>query len=281
MSSQSRYFLRWGVLKITITLHRKKRYNESTMIRSSAIIAAVIGVAALILTQLGIFDRPAFEYHESLLVGQEVGRELFAIVATSTEKGIGQHVMRLIKGVLEGIESTDTGPSYLKTSAELYGAPEGAERLGIGLYFEDPALVDAPRWAIGWAVATKNFNEAKKLAEETKKASGLDEPIRAVRVGKDNVLKAKIPWHNAFTPWIAPMLHWGRAFDEYSKKGYTSTGREGEDGSIACEIYVSGPKDSYQYIDYVVLMGDTKHTWDDTLPLQVKGDSKSKFIDFE
>jgi hypothetical protein len=239
------------------------------MILGFAIIVVLLGVA---IYQLGVFERPTFEYHESLL-DQEKGHELYAIMATTTEKNIGQHVMRLVNGTFEGINSTSTGPTYLKSAAELYGAPEGAEKLGVGLYFEDPATSEAPRWAFGWVVATKNFGEAKHLAEEAKKASGLDEPIRAVRIGKDNVLKAKIPWHNPWTPMIAPMLHWGRAFKEYEKGGYRSTsGRQGEDGSIACDIYVTGPRDSYQYIDYVVLMGDTKHTWDDAFPLKVKVD---------
>jgi hypothetical protein len=185
-----------------------------------------------------------------------------------------------MNGTLEGIRSTgSTGPAYLKAAAELYGAPEGAEKLGIGLFFEDPAQSDAPLWAIGWAVATKNFGEAKRLAEEAKKASGLlDEPIRAVRIGKDNILKAKIPWHNSLTPMIAPMIQWKRAFEEYERGRYkTSNGRAGEIGAIACEIYVTGSRDSYQYIDYVVLMGDTKNTWDDAFPLQVK----DEFTDFE
>lgn len=233
-----------------------------------AIIAVLLGVATY---QLGVFERPTFVHHENLM-DREKGHELYAIVATATEKNIGQHVMRLLNGTLQGINSTDTGSVHLKTAAELYGAPEGAEYLGVGLYFEDPAKSDAPRWAIGWGVATKNFGDAKHLAEEVKKASSLDEPVRAVRIGKDHVLKAKIPWHNSFTPWIAPMLHWGRAFKEYEKGGYESSGREGEDGSIACEIYVMGPRDTYQYIDYVVLMGDTKHTWDDALPLEAKVD---------
>jgi hypothetical protein len=233
------------------------------MILGFAIIVVLLGVA---IYQLGVFERPTFEYHESLL-DQEKGHELYAIMATTTEKNIGQHVMRLVNGTFEGINSTSTGPTYLKSAAELYGAPEGAEKLGVGLYFEDPATSEAPRWAFGWVVATKNFGEAKHLAEEAKKASGLDEPIRAVRIGKDNVLKAKIPWHNPWTPMIAPMLHWGRAFKEYEKGGYKSSM-----GPLLCDIYVTGPRDSYQYIDYVVLMGDTKHTWDDAFPLKVKVD---------
>jgi hypothetical protein len=100
--------------------------------------------------------------------------------------------------------------------------------------------------------------------------------MRAVRIGKDHILKARIPWHNSLTPMIAPMIHWKRAFDEYAKGGYTSSGRP-EEGAIACEIYVTGPRDSYQYIDYVVLMGDTKQTWDDALPLQ----DEYEFTDFE
>ena len=105
------------------------------------IIVVLLGVA---IYQLGVFERPKFEYHESLLE-QERGHELYTIMATTTEKNIGQHVMRLMNGTFEGINSTSTGPGYLKAATKLYGAPEGAEKLGVGLYFEDPATSDVPR----------------------------------------------------------------------------------------------------------------------------------------
>jgi hypothetical protein len=42
--------------------------------------------------------------------------------------------------------------------------------------------------------------------------------------------------------------------------------RRGEEGAVACEVYVTGPNDSCEYIDYIVLMGDTKNVWDDAFP---------------
>lgn len=60
------------------------------------------------------------------------------------------------------------------------------------------------------------------------------------------------------------MLHWGRAFDAYNKGGFKSNGPAEEEGSIACEIYVLGK--SEKWIDYVVLMGETKKVWDATFP---------------
>jgi hypothetical protein len=106
-------------------------------------------------------------------------------------------------------------------------------------------------------------------SSNVKKTAGLEEPVRAVRIGtkEQHALKARVPWRNLLTPFVAPRLHWYRGFAEYEKAGYKSSGREGEEGSIALEVYVTGAKDSYQYIDYVIFMGDNTHTWDDALPL--------------
>ena len=48
------------------------------------------------------------------------------------------------------------------------------------------------------------------------------------------------------------------------------SGREGEDGDIACEVYVTGPKDSFEYIDYTLLMGDTSAIFDAMFPPETK-----------
>ena len=102
------------------------------------------------------------------------------------------------------------------------------------------------------------------------KITGLEqgETVRAVKIGGSKVLKARIPWRHMLTPMIAPMLHWKRAFNAYKEKGFKSnSGREGDDGAIACEIYVTGANDSMEAIDYVVLMGDNKDLFDRTFPL--------------
>lgn len=67
---------------------------------------------------------------------------------------------------------------------------------------------------------------------------------------------------------IGPMIHWKRAFDAYNAGGHKSQGPDGEEGSVACEIYVMAPKGHSSWIDYVVLMGDTKNVWNDTYPVE-------------
>lgn len=84
--------------------------------------------------------------------------------------------------------------------------------------------------------------------------------------GGEKILSGRIPWRFYFTPSIAPMLHWGRAFKAYDEGGYKSMmSKEAKDesttcwdGAIACEIYVHGKNNSMEYIDYVVLLENTE-----------------------
>jgi hypothetical protein len=111
--------------------------------------------------------------------------------------------------------------------------------------------------------------EIQKVVDAVQEKSGLTETIRAVRLGNDRVLKATIPWRTFLTPVVGAMLHWSRAFKAYMEGGYSSTcGRPDEEGSIALEVYLSGPRDSMEYIDYIVLFGNTKNVWDDCFPVE-------------
>jgi hypothetical protein len=107
--------------------------------------SAVAAGAAYI---LGVFDRPKFELQDSLLKGNK-NDELYCIVATTTEKNIGAHVKRLLIGSLKGIQALSNGKDILQDAAKIYGSLEGAEKLGLGLYFDDPKKKG---WAVGWAV---------------------------------------------------------------------------------------------------------------------------------
>ena len=249
-----------GSVLVVLISHKKERIRFATM--RTTVAAAVACTLAVCAFFLGIFDRPTFEFHDSL-VG---GRELYAIVAASTDKNFGQNIFRLFNGTLTGINAFRDGPAMLQSAAELYGSPEGADKLAVGLYFDDTARSGSPRWAIGWAVEA-NFGAVKRAAKTAQKESGLKEPLRAVRISKDNILKAKIPWRTPVTPAIAPMLHWGRGKKAYKEGGYTSSsGRTGEDGFVCLELYVTGANDTAAYLDYALLMGDTRKTWDDTFP---------------
>jgi hypothetical protein len=223
-------------------------------------IAAVITVAALY--QLGLFDWPQFE--ESLLEPQ-----LYGLLATTKSKDIAGSIERLLNGTRTAIETV--AKDRLAPAAAAYGAPSGAEALSIGIYVDDPGAVDHPRWGLGWAIQVDN-KDPKLLADildQVSQTSTLDEPIRLVTLGGGSkVLTARIPWRTMLTPAVAPMLHWGRGFKAYKNGGYTSTsGREGDEGALACEIYVTGPNDSLEYIDYVVLMGDTSPIFDAMFPV--------------
>lgn len=227
--------------------------------------AAVVALAGVTVWQLGLLDRPKFQYEETLL-----DRELYAIMAT-TKGNIGQQVEKLATGTLKGIESLPDSKELFESAVKLYpGTPEGAEKLALGLYFDDPKEAKEPRWALGWALESPQgggFGKIQSLVDKIQEASGLSETIRAVRISKGSVLKAQIPWRNFFTPMIQPMFQWTRGYLAYDQGGYNDTTVVYK-GPISLEAYVTGAQDSYHHIDYVVLFGNTKHTWDDCFPVE-------------
>lgn len=238
--------------------------------------AVVVAVAGVLVWQLGLFDRPKFEFQESLLPEeQHHHRELYAIVAVA-KGNIASQVGKLATGTLKGIEESlgpEDSKELLGSAAKLWpGTPEGSEKLSVGLYFDNPKAVAEERWAIGWAVESHHggfesgFHKVQAMVDKIQAASGLTEPIRAVRI-RGSALKAQIPWRNFFTPMIQPMLQWTRAFQTYENEGHKNDPKhEATDEAIALEVYVSGPNDSYHHIDYVLLFGDTHKTWGDCFP---------------
>lgn len=225
----------------------------------SFLLPTVTMVVAAALYQIGVFDRPVFE---------EVSFEptLYLILASTNTKDIGGNIERLMKGTLHAIE--DIAKDNMAQAATAYGAPEGAERLGVGLYFDDPMKTNHPRWGLGWAIRVNDEGELQKLFLQISEVWRLEEPFRTVKVdGGTKVLRGRIPWRVALTPAIAPMLHWSRGFRAYTEGGYTSySGRKEEEGSVACEVYVTGKYDSMEYIDYNILMGDTSKIFDSMFP---------------
>jgi len=246
------------------------------------VVVAMIAVGAFL---AGVFDRPDFDYLEHGLLGGGGDKEeedkatmLYAIVAATTEKDIGKHVERLLKGTADAIRAAPGGADMMKRGASAYGAPEDSEDVAIGLYFEDPAKVENPRWAMGWFVAADTFEDVQKAAgaaAESASSGDLKEPLRAVRIaGDEPVLRARIPWRSFLTPMVAPLIHWKRGFDQYEREARSSnSGRPGEEWAIALEVYVTGPNQTYSHIDYVVLHGDISRTWDDIFPLDPDPDA--------
>jgi hypothetical protein len=223
------------------------------------------GTVSAVAFFVGIFDRPDFTKEDALTKGE---RELYCLVATTNDKNIGNNDARLSEGTLKGILATEKGKQYMETDSKLYTTPEGAERMRIGLCFDDPAETNLPRWAVGWVLASNTVYDIRDLVERVQKESKLDEPIRAVRLGREAILRAPVPWRSSLTPAIGAMLHWSRAFAAYKSLDLTSDcGRAAiENGSVAVELFVTGKNDSFHRIDYILMVGNTRNIWDDAFP---------------
>ena len=230
-------------------------------------LVTIVAIVAFITYQLGIVESPPFVHHTSLLAG----RELHAIMATTRERDIGKHVVRLKEGSKQAVDALENHESTLKAAAKLYEVEDKASSVGVGLYFDDPFGTEHPRWAIGWAVEGSSYEELQAMVPQMQEASGLDSdtnPLRVVRIGGKGteIITARIPWRNMFTPMIAPMLHWGRGFSSYQEYAQQHPELKEVSPSIALEVYVTGENDAYQFIDYTVLFGAVGNTWEDTFP---------------
>jgi hypothetical protein len=212
-----------------------------------AIIVALFSVGAFF---LGLFDRPAFTMAPQL----QMGTDMIAIVALSSASK--DNLNRLFDAVEEGVLSLPGGAQRMEHAAMVYGAPEGAGKLGVSLQFDDPTGTDSPRWAAGWVIeGVKDQFHATQLAQEAKNAAGINEEIRAVRIKNSPVMIAKIPWRSALTPMLAPKLHWSRGFSAFNK----AFSKEEVGNPLAVEIFVTGDEGKYVSIDFAILT-DTKET---------------------
>ena len=272
--------------------------------------ACIIGAGiAVLVYQLGLFDRPPFLYYDSLLGNEsdvvsddqrqnKKDRYLYGIVALSSKKNIGSAIKFIFTSIDDGMkECTKNAEELMQAAGKLYnGSTPTSENatnessateqsvLAIGLYFNNPSTAQVPKWAAGWAIEAESFEVVQDIAKQIQECLdkketsevGESEPlqIRAVRMGgpKCAILKGQIPSHNRFTPMLAPMIQWTRAFKTYTQAKYTAnTGRpmnEHDEGPIALEVYsMAGNKICEGHIDYVVLFGDVKATWDDLFPL--------------
>jgi len=232
------------------------------------IVSAAVVVLGGFAYAVGLLDRPKFELREYLLTSK---KELFVLAAPCQEPSFPKHIPRICEGTSDAVDTLKDSTKLLADGAALYDVPEGAERLSVGLFYDDPWKTNTPRWAIGWAIGVKDFAAAQALAEEANKnkPAKLTEPIVAVRVGPQGGIAGRIKWRVPMTPMVMPMIMWSRAFAAHEKGGYKSdNGREGEDGCVACEVYVIGANDKRAYIDYIVLSGDTKNVWDDVFPVE-------------
>ena len=266
----------------------------------SLTVGAVVGVTTYAFYYLGAFDKPVFTVKDHLcwrrkqLVDsgkeqEDTAQHLCAIVALSRDPNLGQVIPRLVNQTLQAIRIArpQQAVELLQQGAAGYGSPSGAAMLGLGLYWDDPARVKEPRYAVGWAVGCPTFAEAKAWAQaaqahlHNKEKDGnksnknnsnnnnntAPTKMVAVRIpAAGPVLTGAIPWRNALTPALAPLWgQWRRAFRAQAALGLLAPkGNE----CVACEFYVTGPKgpDDMVVIDYTILLSDTTQLLNDTFP---------------
>jgi hypothetical protein len=223
----------------------------------------------------GLWDRPSFEYADSLLSSNQ---EWTLVVATSRNNTIGPDIMRLLNSTRTAIkEVLPQGADLLKQGAQKYYSNQSSEDdevkdLAIGLFWDNPKTTLHPRWAAGWAVDGVKMRKIQGQLKAMQSAADLkdNESLRVVRIGKDaKILKARVPWRHSLTPVLAPMMHWKRGFAKYEKeyckdKESDESKESGPDSPVAMEVYGMNVPGTYDHIDMVVLMGDvTKQLWDD------------------
>jgi hypothetical protein len=228
--------------------------------------------------RIGLFDRPEFEFHNSI-VGPD--KTFYVVIATSTSKNIGGNVNRLLTGTKKPVDGIEKFNDHLSQAAKDYGAPDEADSVAVGLYFDDPSKAYAPRWGIGWAVSAPRDEDLVAFWSHIRMHFVGDEEIRLVRIGPGPILKARIPYRTVLTPMIGPLLHWTRGFQTFAQGGYDATnGRDTNLAAVACEVYVSCRNDNMKYIDYIVLFGNTTTIWDDSFPEKnILAEDPPKIID--
>lgn len=278
-------------------------------------VTAAVAVTGGFAWWLGLLDRPPFVakdtlFHRSTTTTKKAKNKcLYVIAAFSNDKNFAKVIPALVMDTLEAIELGSGRDQREKIKVKLaqaardYGS--SGPSLNIGVYFDDPAATDKPRYAIGWAIAADTVAEAQAIAtaasdyhrrsKQENESSASTPFCKMIRIPTGPVLTASIPWRHMLTPAIAPMLHWGRAYQAYVAGGYKTPGpargivkpqeRNEIDGNVACEFYVTGPSGAKDQaatsgdeqeppcpgknmvaIDYTILMSDTTELWNDSYP---------------
>jgi len=244
-----------------------------------------MAIFAFLAYQVGLLEYPPFVLQREIVLAHQ---EILAIMATSKERINGKNVEKLFNASKKAVETLQDHEDVLNAGAKFYEVGNLTSSLQVGLYFDDPHETENPRWAMGWVVKGRSLHSLNSKMHKMQKASGLSSesnPIRVVRFGGQgvNVLSARIPWRNKFTPMIAPMLHWGRGFRKYEEYKKKHPDVKEDARAIALEVYVSDyDKNKYKYIEYSVLFGGVTHTWKDAFPeSMVKEEFESVTTAFE
>jgi hypothetical protein len=247
------------------------------LVLTSCLVGLISGTAYY----LGLFDRPPFAFHSSLIsTSTDEENEIFAIMAFTRSPDIGSHIGRMLQDTKNLLDENPTAKAAMKSASKLYNAPEDVDSLAVGLYFDNPSVVPDPRWGVGWTVAAPSFDDVEPIRAAVDTFYEGEEEIRKVRIGLHGPgLRARIPWRTMLTPMIAPMIHWNRAHAYLLEGGYSATSKElgvGMDACVFSEFYVSSHDDTtHHYIDYIALLGDTTNMWEDSFPSENKSSSSS------
>lgn len=219
------------------------------------------------LYSVGALDRPRFRVRDSVVWSSRddaywakhdrTTEYLYAIVALSHDGSYGRVIQRLLPATSAAVGAAVPAVAP-PLAAQRYGAPSGADSLSVALYFDDPATVRQPRWALGWLVAADTFQQAREWATKANDSAWNEpEPLVAVRLGAGRVLTARVPWRHVLTPALAPSLHWRRGFAVYTRLF------PDRPSPPCAEFYVTGPHQSREWMDYVIWLEDMAHTWRD------------------
>ena len=181
-----------------------------------------------------------------------------------------------------------------KAAYHYYGGdstPTGS--ISCAVYFEEQGRKEKPRSSsgnkyrcgLGWLVGIENDSEAKSLLSDLAASQSLSRssqtksgncncpyPIRIVDLGTGPARKARIPWRNPYTPWIARLLHWNSEFSNCCG---------GNVDVVECELTIR-PGSTYQskpgthpgppdhnpnirqtpaYVDYLLLNSKLTYIW--------------------
>lgn len=233
-----------------------------------AMVLVVISTVVLyFLYRVGALDRPRFVVRDAAVWScddkhpywkqhDKRTEYLYAIMAVSHEREYGKAIQRLLPATSTAVGAA-VPPQAPAAAAALYGAPKGSDSLSVALYFDDPAVVRKPRWAIGWLVAAATHKQAVEWRKAAQTSWAQPEPLVAVRIGAGRVLNARIPWRHVLTPAIAPYLHWSRGFAAYTRLF------PDRPSPVAAEFYVTGPNQKRAWMDYTIFLNDITHTWQD------------------
>ena len=201
---------------------------------------------------LGLFDRPPIQLDEQ-------HRDLYAIVVPTTNLlDMDKLTIKCGQGIMAHRHGT-----------MLHGGEDALLVTTIHLYFHETFALFTNKMAFG-CVVDGSFQKVKEVAKFAQKASGSEEPVRAVRVPRgQRMLRVVIPYRN-YLSVLSLGIHWRRTSNTFNLGGYKATnGRAGEESYVGMLVVATRKTPNGNHtLPFKMLVGDTKKTWDDAFPLE-------------